>query len=110
MIGALEIIIPILVYIAIAGFTTQLLISLNDAKYEKYKDGYYFAGAVFPVIIIYYLSYKPFQFLGEYIGDKIVIRKLRRLQEQKRIRIELEQAEQEVEEVLHQDNLKAAHQ
>jgi hypothetical protein len=110
MIDALEIIIPIFIYIAIAGFTSKLLISVHDQKEAFDNFEYYLAGFIFPLIIIYYLLYKPFQLLGEYVGDKIIRRKLRRLQEQKRIRIELEQAQQEVEEILHQDSMKAIHQ
>lgn len=78
---------------------------------------FYWFGAFFPLVITYYLLvyyWKPFIWLAEYIGNKIMTRKLHRLQEQKRIRIELEKATQEMEEMLQQDistaNMKASSQ
>ena len=112
MINVLLVILPFFVYIAIAGFTSKLLISVLDRKRDSDNFEYYVAGALFPLVIIYYLSHKPFQFLGEYVGDKIMQRKLHRLLEQKRIRVELEQATREMEEMLQQDissaNMKVA--
>jgi len=103
MINVLLVILSFFVYVAIAGFTSKLLISVLDRKDHFDNDDFYIAGAFFPLVIIYYLSHKPFQFLGEYVGDKIMQRKLHRLLEQKRIRVELEQATREMEEMLQQD-------
>lgn len=94
----------VLVYLIGFAFTYGYLSPTHERDYADLFKGPVPQAVAWPIVLTYMIAASPFQRMGLRLAEKQLEQRRVRVAAQEKIRVELEQAERELEEQLSQDD------